>query len=71
MAEIEAPSWGVPVTSNDINFDTSTVLNKYDDKIDTEAEQKKQDVTTIEAPSWGVAVKDIAAEESEIDLHNM
>ena len=70
MAEIEAPSWGVPVTSNDINFDTSTVLNKYDDKIDTETEQKKQDVTTIEAPLWGVEIKDIAAEESEIDLHN-
>ena len=63
MAEIEAPSWGIPVTSNDINFDTSTVLNKYDDKIDTETEQKKQDVT-IESPSWGVEIKDIAAEES-------
>ena len=67
MAEILAPDWAVPLTTNQTH-----VTNQYGDAVETDDENRKlkTDIYKIDAPDWSVAIKDIADEESEIDLHN-
>ena len=67
MAEILAPDWAVPLTTNQTH-----VTNQYGDAVETDDENRKPktDIYKIDAPDWAVPIKDISDEESEIDLHN-
>lgn len=69
MAEIQAPSWGVPSSDSS----NPQILNEYGEVVKSKEDivSEQEDAYTIDAPVWGVAVKeDIADTEPEIDLHH-